>query len=316
VAFKRVSFPPVPQEKLKNGSPLHLLSVIDRYLAGDVHTEFDRRAEQIRERQESGHLGPAGVQEEMRKLRNDFELRLTTRPFLADAAESWGQFLDRAKKRVGELEARLTSRTELPADMPEHLKMRAVLQADRVVGEHLKLEPAARRRVEYAALDKLAKGDQTARNFLVDLREHPGVLDSQTAALIDDALMRTADPAAYQELELFLGPVDPTSGKRDPIGGALRVVEYNLQLFREHMDRAAGLDAVTEQGRAVFQKQLEIAGAPITLTAEEGRDPRLYRLARDMAAQNGRVLSITGDEGGEIVPPAPAPEGGANGRGE
>jgi hypothetical protein len=205
--------------------------------------------------------------------------------------------------RVNELQTQLTARPELPDGTPEHLRMRRELQADRTIREYLKLEPAARRRAVEDAREKLSKGDANARLFLSDLLQEPAALDTQMATRVEADLMKNADPGAFKELEEFLGPM--INGQRDELFGALPVTEYSVQLFRDFMDEQCGANSATEAARAPLEKQLAVKGAPLVLSDEEAHDPAIYRLARDLAKEHGRVLSITGPQGeGSIDPNA------------
>jgi hypothetical protein len=134
-----------------------------------------------------------------------------------------------------------------------------------------------------------------ARLFLSDALTEPGLVDAATAMRIEADLMKSADPQAFNELAEFLGPV--VNGQRDEIAGALPVTEYSMKLFRDFMDEHCGTNAATEAARAVIEKQLEKPGPAIEMSDIEAHDPSLYRLARDMAQEHGRVLTIRGPEG-------------------
>jgi hypothetical protein len=290
----RYSGPAFPlKRQMRNGSPEHLLEIMHRKLTGDLRDEFIKQVEKIRAKERDGFLGPKGVADALRTLRAEFETKITTESW--NAGDNWDEWLGRARTRVSDLQGRLIARPELPADTPPHLAMRRELQADRAMREHFKLEPAARRAVVAGAREKLAKGDAGARLFLSDLLNEPGALDAQTAARVEADLMANADPQAFRELEDFLGPM--TNGERDPNFGALPVVEYSLKLFRDFMDGECGTNSATEAARALIEKQLKTPGPAIELSDLDARDPSVYRLARDLAQQHGRVLTVSGPEG-------------------
>ena len=298
MAYKGPQFP--LNRQLRNGSPQHLLEIIHRNLSGDLRSDFAKRVAEIRQKERDGYLGPKGTADALRALRQEFEEIITTKSW--GGGDSFNEFFGRVRMRVSELQARLTARSELPADTPQHLLMRRELQQHRVIGEFLKLEPAARRAAVAGAREKLTTGDETARLFLSDILAQPGVLDQATAQRIENDLMQGSDPQAFRELEEFLGPI--TNGQRDEIGGAVPVTEYSLKLFRDYMDEECGTNSAVEAGRALLENQLKTPGPALELTEEQGRDPSLYRLARDMAQQHGRVLSISGPQGEGSINPA------------
>jgi hypothetical protein len=281
------------KRQLRNGSTEFLLECMHRALSGDLRNDLTKRVEEIRAKGTAGRLGPVGVQEELSKLRGEFEAKITTEGWGHPAADSFDEFLGRARKRVADLTEKLIAPRKPDHEPTAAELVEAGFQRHRVITRHERLEPAQQRAAIARACESASKGDEGARVFLRALRGEVGLLDAATAARIDAALMAGSDPGAFAELNEFLGPM--TNGEHDPLGGALPVVEFALAKFREFADELCGTNSEVEAARAKLMKQIEAnPKAPVVLSAEEGRDARLYQLAKSIAQEHNRILSVEG----------------------
>jgi hypothetical protein len=291
--------PKFPIAQFKNGSVMHLLEIVHRNTTNDFYAEFEKREAEIRDKGKAGVLGPVGVKQALGKLREEFEGRITTTPL--NGGDTYNDFLNKARARVKELTAALTAPPALSKDASVADQFDMVQRKWFLLNQHAALPPAERRAKIDEARTAMAHGDSRAREFLSAIYNER-LLDPQTASRVEFDLMRDRDPVAFSELEQLLGA--SANGERDPLSSALGVTEFALQKFREFMDAQCGTNSEVEAARAGLMKQVEAnPKAPITLTEQEAHDPRLYQLARQIAADNGRLLSIQGPQGVGAVEP-------------
>lgn len=275
----------VSKPNFNDGDKLWPLWISTQHAQGPLRDEFDRLAAEVDANPDLSASGKAKARKELvQAYRNSDKVTRHVAP------------IEKARKHMEELSAELAKAHSYENESPFDAVARAH-RVDRIIRRFESLPPDQRRAALRTAIEK---GDA---EFLAPLLSEPGLLTAQDAARAEAVVLEKADPGKAKELAELAGPLD-SNGNRDVQTSALAVAEYSMALLDEHMDSWAGSDRETEAARAVFARQLEKPGAPLVLTNEEGHDPRLYKLARDMAAANGRLLSIDGPEGSSAIDPA------------
>lgn len=209
--------------------------------------------------------------------------------------------VQKGRERIAQLMRELTA-VEVPKDLSVFEQVTLAHQNDRMIRRFEAVPVAERHRVLRAAIEAR---DLT---FLRSIHSEPGLLSEADARRVGALLLEGADPVKLKQLTEVAGQFD-ASGQHDPTTSAVAVAGFAVDALLEHADEWAGLDRVSEDARAKFGEQLKVQGAPLTMTSEEAHDPRIYRAAKALAQEHGRVLSIEGDQGSASIEPAASGNG-------
>lgn len=267
-----------------------------------VRESFAARKAEIEQRGRDGELGPRGVQKELKALVAEFEPRL----------RELGSLVEEARKHHGTVRDKLTAR-EIKKSADADEAVRRALAEDRAIRRFESLQPAQRREAVRVAIEK------RDAQFLSTVLAEPGLIDETTARVVQTELMRAGNRVLFAEYQELGGKMDER-GEVDPLTSPLITAAYVLDSTREWMEeQSCGVDAATTLRRA----GVEIGDGPaVVLNPEQAKDPSVYRAARDAAHAAGKLLTVTGDEGGTITPPssgngsgAPSDGGGDTGGG-
>lgn len=114
------------------------------------------------------------------------------------------------------------------------------------------------------------------------------------ARRIEVAIMTTADRQLYREFEELGGRLDANNEVAAPRESALAVASYVVDDTREWLaEQAGGLDARALLVQAGVARDEQV----LLLSSERAKDPAIYRAAREVSQEVGKVLSIAGDNG-------------------
>jgi hypothetical protein len=302
MAFRKITWPlqrhlqPKVDFNKDKGLIVDLFLAHDR-VSGPLFAEFKRQAEEI---DNNPDLTPSGKVKARAKL-------VTTFRETPDLLRHKGA-VEKGRARAAELLAQLTKpRTPDVSKLSVFEQVDLANTRDRTLRRFESLEPSARRAAFNAALE--------TRNteLLGALLREPALLNEGDAKRATAVIMATADPQSYRELTELKGKLDLVSGEFDPATSAVEVAAYSLDGVLQHADEWAGLSRQVEEARARFAEMLKTPNAPIVLSDAEGRDPAIYRTARTLAQENGRILSIAGPDGEVEASMTPPANGGGNG---
>jgi len=251
----------------------------------DLRAQFTQRKSEIEQRGASGELGPVGIEKELKKLAAEFEPRL----------RSLGALVDKAKKHHQDTRAKLTAQSTGPKSADYDQAVDRGLRKDRTIRRFEALDKDQRREAIRLALQK---NDGAFLEAVIG--ESPSLVDETTARMIETALMRNADKAVFAQYEELGGKLGNNGEVVAAHESPLAVAGYVLDDTREWLaEQAGGLDPRSILGRA----GIALDGPAIMITPEQGHDPAVYRAAKEIAASDGKVLSIGGGNGaGNITP--------------
>ncbi len=304
MARHKISWPiarhtiPKPDFNKDKGLFVDLFLAHDR-TSGPLWDDFVRQTKAI---DENPKLTALGKDEARKELAEKFRA--------SDDVQRHRENVAKGKARISELIAELTA-PKVPKELSPYEQVMLANQHDRAIRRFESVPVEERHRVLRAAMQ--------ARDvaFLRPIHDEPGLLNEQDARRVRAILLEGADPVKFKELTELAGRFDG-NGESDPLTSAVAVADYSVGQLLEEVDRWAGLDRITEDAKTMFSEQLKTPNAPLTMTAEEAHDPRIYKAGRELAAQHGRVLSISGDENVSMEPPAAGGAGddaGGNGSG-
>lgn len=282
-------FPNFPiTRKIKDGASLHESALwwcqAAHGGAADLREQFLRRKAEIEQRAADGELGPKGVEKALKALAAEFEPRL----------QQLGALVDKAKAHHNEVRAKLTAQSAPKPSANADEAVENAFRRHRAISRFESLDPAERREAIRLAIDKRDVG------FLSAIVAEPALLNEADARRIEVAIMSGADKALFNEFQELGGRLGPDGQVLAAHESPLAVASYVLDDTKQWLDeQAGGIDASTTLSRAGVATD----GPALTLTAEQARDAQLYRAAREVAEQAGKVLSISGDgSAGSITP--------------
>jgi hypothetical protein len=210
----------------------------------------------------------------------------------------------KGRERIKELTTELTA-PKIPKDLSVYEQMMLADKHTRMIRSYESVPPSERHRV---LRDAVQRRDLETLQAIYGA----GILPEADARRVQAVLLEGADPAKFKQLVELAGQFD-ANGEHDPTTSAVLCASFAVDQLLEHCDSWAGLSREVEAARARFAEMLKTPGAPITLSSEEAHDAQIYRTARDVAASNGRVLSISGPEGEVEASMTPPASGGGNG---
>lgn len=289
MAYRGPKYPHERHLKSSGGADdlLFMLGVATNVTQGDLWREFENRAYEI---DNDADLTATG------KMKKRAELVAELRNGRIKNFE--GQ-VSKGRARIQELTRKLTQRPK-PENESVYDSVARAHREHRVIKRFERLEPAARREAfRRAVMNRDA-------DLLQPLLAEPALLNEQDAALAQTALMERWNPTLNLELNELAGTPDP-SGNRDPLTSAVECASYSLKLLNDELDRWAGSSRELSETRTQLLAQ---KGDAIVITPEQARNVDIYRVAKQVAAENGKALRIedpTSKESGDIMP------GGGNG---
>jgi hypothetical protein len=108
--------------------------------------------------------------------------------------------------------------------------------------------------------------------------------------------MKSRDKYKFGALQELGGRFDHT-GKADLTTSAIEVTKYAVDAMREWAKEEAGVTPGPAQILESAGVAIDAAAPAVTLTPQQARDVEIYRSAKQVAGEMGKVLSIAADDG-------------------